>query len=520
LVVSPLVSLIADQLASLNSKLCVRAQGVVARLDVDEPGLPVATRSLGGAELFVFVTPEFLKVASEAVRAMRLSLIVVDEAHCISGHGLSFREDYRELSLLRTMHPDVPICALTATAPSEVARDVVQLLGLRGDAVVRAPIDRANLRLEVVARRAKMSDDVEEIRRLLGEAKGIVYFQTRGEVEKGAELLKARGIDIAAYHAGLDSNVRQSVQELFVTGGLRCIAATIAFGMGVDVPGIRCVVHYGLPGTLENYAQEIGRAGRDGSASTCALFWASSDAAARSRAGKDNLDPRLAERGLRAMLDFAQSNGCLRRYLASYFDDPDVTSTCAARGGESCSVCHGSGAGVYVDYGDDARLLLRTMKLVRTGAAKQLDYHMGRSRKELTELRQRFGDACFGAGAGRSAEFWKELHAQLRATGYVHCNEFGACVLSDSGSAALESDCAVVLPEITAPRNLEAGRVCNALESTAVATVKRQRVEYGGGVGSAGAPQARWGLLGRLRPTFICGERWEERHGLRPVLSP
>jgi len=479
LVVAPLVSLIADQITSLNSRLCVSAKGVVVRLDDGEPGRPVASRSLSGTEPFIFITPESLKVTSDAVRALRLSLIVVDEAHCISGHGLSFREDYRGLSLLRKMHPDVPICALTATAPHAVASDIVQQLGLHGDAVVRAPIDRPNLRIEVKLRRSTLSEDADELKRLLGESKGIVYFQTRRDVEEGSKLLKDLGVDIEAYHAGLTSDVRRSVQELFVTGGLRCIASTIAFGMGVDVPDIRCVVHYGLPGTLENYVQEIGRAGRDGFASTCVLFWANSDVNARSRACKDNFDQQQAERGLCAMLEFAQSSGCLRRHLASYFSDPETTSTCAMRGGESCSVCRGDKAGLYVDYGDDARLLLRTVKLVYAGAIKQVEYHIGDSNKRMMELRKKLNNSNFGAGAGCNVEFWKELHLKLRKNGYVCCNKFGVCVLSKSGYDTLEGDDLVLLPEVLANRTLRVGRVRRGSSSGVVnaTVVKRQRIE-------------------------------------------
>jgi ATP-dependent DNA helicase RecQ len=449
LVVSPLVSLISDQTDSLNRKLCVSPEGEVVRKDHDRAtGEAVAGRLGDASTPFIFITPERLRTSPEAVGLLSLSLIVVDEAHCISGHGLSFREDYRDLSHLRQLHPFVPICALTATASATVRADIVSILGLRsGHSIVRAPIDRSNLRLTVAFRKT-LRDDIGDIALHLGQRQGIVYFQTRDEVEKGAEALKSRGIDIAPYHAGLAPELRRSVQDRFVSGDLRCIAATIAFGMGIDVPGIRCVVHYGLPGTLENYLQEIGRAGRDGSPAECVLYWSSADASARGRAGKENIDPSLAARGLRAMLDFAQSPSCLRRRLAQYFEDDDATSTCSARGGEACSKCRDDGCRFFVDYGMESRCLLRTVGLVRVGVVKQIDYHCGKSGKSTEELRKRHADKLFGSGANRSLLFWKSLHEHLRGSGHIHSNEHGACFLTDCGREALENDDPIVLPEI------------------------------------------------------------------------
>jgi len=447
LVVSPLVSLISDQVDGLNRKLCVTSSGTVARAD-EAVGGAVAGCFGDASTPFVFITPERLRMTPEAVAALRLSLIVVDEAHCISGHGLAFREDYRDLSRLRQLHPSVPICALTATASGAVRRDIVASLGLRrGHVVVRAPVDRSNLRLSVVFRKT-FRDDVGDVARRLGRSQGIVYFQTRDEVEKGAEMLKAHGVDASPYHAGLPAALRRSVQDQFVRGELRCIAATIAFGMGIDVPGVRCVVHYGLPGTLENYLQEIGRAGRDGAPAECVLYWSSADASARGRCGKENIDPALAAQGLRDMLDFAQSTICLRSRLATHFEDADGASACAARGGEPCCRCRDDGHRSFVDYGVQSRLLLETVSLIRAGATKQLDYHCGKSGKCTEELRQKHEGRRFGSGAKLPLVFWKALHEQLRGNGYIQSNEYGAFFLAASGRKALEGDDPLVLPEI------------------------------------------------------------------------
>ena len=447
LVVSPLVSLISDQMDALNRKLCLTPSGTIARAD-EAAGGAVAGRFGDASTPFIFITPERLRLSPEAVAALSLSLIVVDEAHCISGHGLAFREDYRDLSRLRQMHPSVLICALTATASGAVRRDIVASLGLRqGHVIVRAPIDRSNLRLSVVFRKT-FREDVGDVARRLGQNQSIVYFQTREEVEKGAEALKDRGVDASPYHAGLPPAVRRSVQDRFVRGELRCIAATIAFGMGIDVPGVRCVTHYGLPGALENYLQEIGRAGRDGAPAECVLYWSSADASARGRCGKENIDPALAAQGLRAMLDFAQSSGCLRSHLARHFEDEDGTATCASRGGEPCCRCRDDGHRSFVDYGVDSRQLLQTVAMIRAGATKQLDYHCGKSGKCIEELRKKHEGRLFGAGATRPLVFWKALHEHLRGNGYIRSNEYGACYLTEIGKTALNEDDPLVLPEI------------------------------------------------------------------------
>ncbi len=456
LVVSPLISLISDQMSSLNRKLCVTASGTIVASGVDgvadRGGGFVAGNSIGDVFTppFIFITPERFSKCTEAIRRMRLSLIVVDEAHCISGHGLSFREDYRQLGGLRHMHPFVPICALTATAPSEVSRDIVSLLGLRtGHSVVRAPIDRPNLRLSVLFRKKVFQDDIDNIVHYLGLKQGIIYFQTRDEVEKGAEALKSlRGLDIAPYHAGLAPEKRREVQDLFIAGHLQCVAATIAFGMGIDVPGVRCVVHYGLPATLENYLQEIGRAGRDGLTAECVLYWASSDAAARARISKDSLDPELASRGLRDMLSFAQTTGCLRQHLAKYFDDENGALTCLERGGEACIRCRDSDDRMFVEYGVESRSLMSTVLLVRAGVTKQLDYHTGRSGKVMDELTRRYARLHFGAGSNKPILFWKILHERLREIGHIRSDEHGVCYLTATGKATLESDHHLVFPEI------------------------------------------------------------------------
>ena len=479
LVVSPLVSLISDQMDALNRKLCLTPSGAVARTDEAEGGA-VAGRFGDASTPFVFMTPERLRMTPEAVAELRLSLIVVDEAHCISGHGLAFREDYRDLSRLRQLHPSVPICALTATASGSVCRDIVASLGLRrGHVIVRAPIDRSNLRLSVVFRKT-FREDVGDVARRLGRSQGVVYFQTRDEVEKGAEMLKANGVHASPYHAGLPTALRRSVQDQFVRGELRCIAATIAFGMGIDVPGVRCVVHYGLPGTLENYLQEIGRAGRDGAPAECVLYWSSADASARGRCGKENIDPALAAQGLRAMLDFAQSMGCLRSRLATHFEDADGAATCATRGGEPCCRCRDDGHRSFVDYGVQSRLLLETVALIRAGATKQLDYHLGKSGKCMEELRKKHEGRRFGSGVKSPFVFWKALHEQLRGNGYIQSNEYGAFYLTQSGRKALDGDDPLVLPEILVEasrgpmkRPLEMsgqsleGRQANAVEASA-----------------------------------------------------
>jgi ATP-dependent DNA helicase RecQ len=264
LVISPLIALMRDQVEALR-QVGVRAVVYNSTLRSDEKS-QVRAAALSGKLDLLYVAPETLNTEffSDFARRLSLSLIAVDEAHCVSQWGHDFRPDYLEIAKLRALHPQVPLLALTATADPMTREEIRVRLGLDSDPVFSSSFDRPNIRYEITQRQEARRQLLDFIRtRHLGEA-GIVYCLSRRKAEETAEWLGTQGISALPYHAGLDSQVRQTHQDRFLREEGLVICATIAFGMGIDKPDVRFVAHIDLPKSIESYYQETGRAGRDG----------------------------------------------------------------------------------------------------------------------------------------------------------------------------------------------------------------------------------------------------------------
>ena len=321
LVVSPLVALMKDQVEAL------RGNGVAA-------AYLNSTQSAGEAEAvqeqaargelkLLYVSPERLfSGTASRLAAWNVSLVAVDEAHCISFWGHDFRPEYTKLGQLRSFLPGVPMVALTATADAAIERDILAQLSIAEDAVFRSSFDRPNLHLAVAPGQKKLEQLLAFLQARPGQA-GIVYCLSRAGTEELAEKLSSRGHGARAYHAGLPAEERASVQEAFLRDETGIVCATVAFGMGIDKSNVRWVVHYNLPKNLEGFYQEIGRAGRDGLASDTLLFYSYADVAQQLKF----LDTADADRRelLAAKLDrmkqYAEARSCRRRILLSYFGE-------------------------------------------------------------------------------------------------------------------------------------------------------------------------------------------------------
>ncbi|HET6485055.1 MAG TPA: ATP-dependent DNA helicase RecQ, partial [Spirochaetia bacterium] len=264
LVVSPLISLMKDQVDGARED-GIPAAFLNSTLSSDESRETWRELASGSIRL-LYASPERLSIPAFRASLARfgLALIAVDEAHCISEWGHEFRPDYRSLGLLRAEFPEVPIAAFTATATPHVQDDVIQLLGLKSPFVVRASFDRPEIFYRVRSREGDGDAQVLQFIRRHGGEPGIVYRGTRKAVERTAEFLTAAGEDAVAYHAGLEDKLRRSRQERFRKDQVMVVVATIAFGMGIDKPNVRWVVHADLPRSIEGYYQETGRAARDG----------------------------------------------------------------------------------------------------------------------------------------------------------------------------------------------------------------------------------------------------------------
>ena len=273
LVISPLIALMHDQVRSATA-VGIRAATLTSADDDREETM----RRFRAGELdLLYVAPE--RASGEGFRrmlsAVRLSLIAIDEAHCVSEWGHDFRPDYRLLRPLLDSFPDVPRLALTATADARTRADILDQLGIPADGLIIAGFDRPNIRYAISPRDGVRRQLVDLLAAQPGA--GIVYAQTRDATEKLAAALAATGRPALAYHAGLDATVRQRNQAAFVRSEEMVMVATVAFGMGIDKPDVRFVAHAGLPKSIESYYQETGRAGRDGEPSQAHLFWGAED---------------------------------------------------------------------------------------------------------------------------------------------------------------------------------------------------------------------------------------------------
>ena len=354
LVVSPLISLMKDQVDELNRR-GIPSGAVHSMLSFDRRRQVLHAARSGRLRLLYvaperFASDEFMRL----LRELTIARFVIDEAHCVSQWGHDFRPDYRRLSAAaascrasdREGRP--PIAAFTATATPEVRDDIVALTGLESPQLLVAGFDRPNIFLRV-----RPADEFEKDRLLpylVGRRRALVYAATRRTTEDAARTLQDSGIHAAAYHAGLKDDERMRVQDAFACGSLRVVCATNAFGMGIDRPDVEAVIHYAIPGSVEAYYQEIGRSGRDGRPATATLLWDYADVATRKflidsprrdKPGRPifEVDPaevarrkELEHKKLERMIAYAETQECLRATILRYFGDPAVRERCGACG--------------------------------------------------------------------------------------------------------------------------------------------------------------------------------------------
>jgi ATP-dependent DNA helicase RecQ len=365
-----------------------------------------------------------------------ISAFVIDEAHCVSEWGHDFRPEYRQLSVLRQRYPQIPMFAFTATATPRVRGDIVQQLALRRAAIHIASFNRPNLFYAVQPKTKRSYQDLLQRARQADDASGIVYCLSRRRVDELAAQLKADGVRALPYHAGLDAEQRRTHQEAFIRDDAQVMVATIAFGMGINKPDVRWVVHYDLPRTLESYYQESGRAGRDGDPAQCVLYFGAGDIRTAEFLIQQKIDPitgealedeqRMARQQLRQVLDYVDSTDCRRAVQLRYFGE-SFTGPC-----DGCDNCRNPRE--LQDRTLEAQQFLSGIaRLVQRGERYGAAYLIeilrgGRSQRLLDNGHDAL--SVYGIGKQHSAEAWRGMVRALLHQGLVAQSQDGYSVLS------------------------------------------------------------------------------------------
>lgn len=414
IVVSPLISLMKDQVDAL------RANGVAAAFynsSLSAADGRAAMRMFAAGELsLLYVAPERLMTEPflNQLDQNPPSLFAIDEAHCVSQWGHEFRPEYVQLGRLSSRFPQVPIIALTATADRATRDDVVARLNLRNPQVLTSSFDRPNIRY-TVADKVKPGFQLIEFLREREEESGIIYCLSRKRVEEIAEFLKGEGFSAAAYHAGMDAKDRTKKQEAFLRDETKVIVATVAFGMGIDKPNVRFVVHFDMPKNVEGYYQETGRAGRDGLPSEALLLFGLGDiVTARGLIQKQEnpTQKRVELYKLDAMVDIAESLTCRRRAILAYFGEV-YERECG-----NCDICLAP-ADRY-DASEDVRKFLMGVYETKQkfGASHVIDVLRGSQNQRVLQF-QHQELPCYGSGANLTADEWGSIARQLVHLGFL-----------------------------------------------------------------------------------------------------
>ncbi|GMS89237.1 hypothetical protein PENTCL1PPCAC_11412 [Pristionchus entomophagus] len=453
IVISPLLSLIEDQLKGLrlNKIRATSITGTTSHSEREE----IEREIIGGSINFLYLTPEFVQNADAFLKRIQhyVSVVAIDEAHCVSQWGHDFRVAYRQLAKLKDLLSPVSFLAVTATATRNVAEDIKKSLGIGGAKEIRTNLNRSNIFLEV--RKATRADtdlcellkkDNKSGRHFGGPT--IIYCQTKDMVKEMKDILSRAGVRVSTYHAGMTTHEKTKTHDDFLADRITTVVATIAFGMGIDKPDVRVVIHYGAPKNIESFYQEIGRAGRDGGDSKSIVFYTDSQILRnRSLLASSSVslseEYRLHSQQMAAHMEmYLNTLKCRRQEILSHFDSVCASS---AKGG-CCDNCdrlmRGSvnEKGLELEVSEEARSILRVIHRVyqgRFGGQKAIDYVRGMAKEEARKKNAPFDmRVLFGIGKGKSDPWWKDLVKQLRMKGLIQENKvpngFGM-VLSVSG---------------------------------------------------------------------------------------
>lgn len=503
IVVSPLIALMKDQVEGLVAN-GIPAAALNSSMP-DEEKWQIKQRCTQGRMKLLYISPEGLMGELERLLVrMNISLVAIDEAHCISQWGHDFRPEYTQLAVLKERFPGVPVIALTATADKITRHDIVKQLKLNDPEIFIASFDRPNLSLTVrrgLDGKEKMTEIVRFIRFRPGQS-GIIYCRKRSDTEAVATVLTNRyHIPAVAYHAGLTPAKREKTQEDFINDRVDVVCATIAFGMGIDKSNIHWVIHYNMPGSIENYYQEIGRAGRDGVASDTVLYYSLGDLVLLRRFAEESGQVHVNMEKLYRMQRYCETDLCRRRILLNYFGE-EATDDCG-----NCDVCR------HPPRRFDGSVLVQKAlsAVVRTnehaGLHMLIDILRGSARMELLQL-EYHRLKTYGAGRDLPYPVWKEYIYQMLQLGFIEIDYLNSQVLKVTplGKKALFGETKVMLTLYREPEEVAAtGNVANDRKTAAATGARRTASDA---TADDGAPDATlMTALRRLRKQLAQEER-------------
>ena len=446
IVISPLISLMKDQVDALNAN-GIPTTYLNSSIDRTEVRQRMKDAQRGQYRL-VYMAPERLALSGvrEWLQECSIAALAVDEAHCISQWGHDFRPEYRNLRLFREGFPHIPIIALTATATPNVQRDIVSQLALREPRIFESSFYRANLHIRVIPKRNEINRILQILSGYVGES-CIIYCFSRKDTESLAAVLNARGIQSAVYHAGLDSDERNAVQEAFLQDRITVVCATVAFGMGIDKPNVRLVMHRTFPKSMEGYYQEIGRAGREGLESECIMLYSAGDRIKLEYLLQDieDVHERVKEEAkMHEVITFAESRICRWTHLLHYFAEIPAFDQCS-----TCDTCQ-----AQEDLVDATELTQKMLSAVlktggRFGRGHIVKVLRG-SREQKILARRHEKLSVWGIAKEHSEHTLSELCMQLVAKGLLRkgTGEFPTYSVTNEGKQFLIHKERIMLPKI------------------------------------------------------------------------
>ena len=441
IVISPLIALMKNQVDQLRAfggsdSIAHFLNSSLTKADIAR----VKEDVLSGKTKLLYVAPESLTKQEniDFLRLNQVSFVAVDEAHCISEWGHDFRPEYRKIrQVISNIGDDIPIIALTATATPKVQQDIQKNLQMNNATVFKSSFNRSNLFYEVKAKRNVLKEIVKFVKQNPGKS-GIIYCLSRKKVEEVAEALNLNGVRALPYHAGLESKVRADTQDKFLMEDVDVIVATIAFGMGIDKPDVRYVIHHDMPKSMEGYYQETGRAGRDGGEGVCVAFYSEKDIDKLQKFMKDKpvSEREIGTQILKEVIDYAESSVCRRKQLLHYFGENFNEAGC----NNMCDNCC-----AHKEHFDGEEHLHKVLSLIKQFGDKFDDAHiisvlMGNDNPQVHNYEHHLLDV-FGSGKEQGENLWNSLLRQALLNNYVSkdIDQYGLLRLTKLGNSFLDN---------------------------------------------------------------------------------